>query len=496
MLSCVHPNLFVLFKKLFGAAPAGDSESEADMYNNFGPQWPFVRQRHPASAQGLDQKVRAERITIEGDVLSYSEEEEEERVGVYVGEMPVSADRCYFEIEILDMGVQGAISIGLCSAKYPLHKLPGWAADSVGYHADDGRLYKARPRGVVFGPRCGAGDRMGCGIKFEQISPENDPSSVPVFFTKNGKEVGSVMVRVPPGGLYPCVGLAAAGDAVRLSPQLLWPPDEDTHMSVDSMEEEWLRLHDIRLNGQQMLEYCGRGKSLVDVGLAQARTPLNTTSHYFEMEIVDPGRSGYITIGLTKKVKPKEYPKNRHPGWNRGSIAYHADDGRVFAGSTVGSLFGPRCQKGDVMGCGIIFPRDYVCNYDSEGGSMEEESPEPLECEDLLEHLLQYPQPGLPPDFSPQYPRLHQHHHHNHILTTDSEEDEDDDDDEEEEEEDDSLEPSRHHPIGGKVQVFFTRNGQMIGRREVALPKGGFFPSISMGSLDERVRVDLRPLTG
>ncbi|ROT82630.1 SPRY domain-containing protein 3 [Penaeus vannamei] len=184
------------------------------------------------------------------------------------------------------------------------------------------------------------------------------------------------MVRVPPGGLYPCVGLAAAGDAVRLSPQLLWPPDEDTHMSVDSMEEEWLRLHDIRLNGQQMLEYCGRGKSLVDVGLAQARTPLNTTSHYFEMEIVDPGRSGYITIGLTKK----EYPKNRHPGWNRGSIAYHADDGRVFAGSTVGSLFGPRCQKGDVMGCGIIFPRDYVCNYDSEGGSMEEESPEPLEC--------------------------------------------------------------------------------------------------------------------
>lgn len=52
----------------------------------------------------------------------------------------------------------------------------------------------------------------------------------------------------------------------------------------------------------QMLEYCGRGKSLLDVGLAQARVPLNTTCHYFEMEIVDPGRSGYITIGLTKKV--------------------------------------------------------------------------------------------------------------------------------------------------------------------------------------------------
>lgn len=51
------------------------------------------------------------------------------------------------------------------------------------------RLYKARPRGMVFGPRCGAGDRMGCGVKFEQLSPGSDPSSVPVFFTKNGKEV-------------------------------------------------------------------------------------------------------------------------------------------------------------------------------------------------------------------------------------------------------------------------------------------------------------------
>lgn len=59
-----------------------------------------------------------------------------------------------------------------------------------------------------------------------------------------------MMVHVARGGLFPCVGLAAAGDAVRIVPQLIWPPDEDTHMSVDSMEEEWLRLHDIRLNGQ------------------------------------------------------------------------------------------------------------------------------------------------------------------------------------------------------------------------------------------------------
>jgi hypothetical protein len=53
---------------------------------------------------------------------------------------------------------------------------------------------------------------------------------------------------------------------------------------VDSGEDEWQRLHDVRLNGT-VLEYVGRGKSLVDVGLAQARTPIGTRNHYFEIEV-------------------------------------------------------------------------------------------------------------------------------------------------------------------------------------------------------------------
>ncbi|CDQ94493.1 unnamed protein product [Oncorhynchus mykiss] len=60
------------------------------------------------------------------------------------------------------------------------------------------------------------------------------------------------------------------------------------------------------------------------------------------------------------------YPKNRHPGWSRGSIAYHADDGKLFQGSGVGDAFGPRCFEGDVMGCGIMFPRDYILDSGGE----------------------------------------------------------------------------------------------------------------------------------
>lgn len=36
-----------------------------------------------------------------------------------------------------------------------------------------------------------------------------------------------------------------------------------------------------------------------------------------------------------------------------------ADDGKIFHGSGAGDAFGPRCFKGDIMGCGIMFPRDY-----------------------------------------------------------------------------------------------------------------------------------------
>jgi hypothetical protein len=51
-----------------------------------------------------------------------------------------------------------------------------------------------------------------------------------------------------------------------------------------------------------VLQYTGRGKSIIDVGLAQARSLLSTTVLYFEIEIVDPGKSCYIAIGVTRRV--------------------------------------------------------------------------------------------------------------------------------------------------------------------------------------------------
>lgn len=52
------------------------------------------------------------------------------------------------------------------------------------------RIFKSDSQGRPFGPPCAAGDRIGCGINFRG-SLNDDPVHpvVPVFFTKNGKEV-------------------------------------------------------------------------------------------------------------------------------------------------------------------------------------------------------------------------------------------------------------------------------------------------------------------
>ena len=52
-------------------------------------------------------------------------------------------------------------------------------------------------------------------------------------------------------------------------------------------------------------------------------------------------------------------PWKRHPGWNKGSFAYHANNRKIFMGSGTGN-------KGDVMGCGVRFPKDFERGSDSE----------------------------------------------------------------------------------------------------------------------------------
>ncbi|KAJ8390176.1 hypothetical protein AAFF_G00109150, partial [Aldrovandia affinis] len=191
-------------------------------------------------------RERYKRMLKEGDILSYRGNSDE--VGCYVAPRPLSKGNCYFEVTIMDTGVRGMIAVGLVPQYYKLDHQPGWLPHSIAYHADDGKLYNGKTVGQQFGPKCNRGDRIGCGIYLEKMEAD----LVTVFFTKNGKEVGSATVPQSPGGLFPAVGMHSLGEEVRLDLQVEWgggAEDDDSAMAVDSGEDDWGRLHDICVSG-------------------------------------------------------------------------------------------------------------------------------------------------------------------------------------------------------------------------------------------------------
>ena len=91
-------------------------------------------------------------------------------VGIAQANFQISPTNHFFELEILDAGAIGAIAIGLAKTTYPLNRHPGWNPGAVGYHADDGKMFKEKGMGEAFGPTCTTGDTMGCGVRFSNTS--------------------------------------------------------------------------------------------------------------------------------------------------------------------------------------------------------------------------------------------------------------------------------------------------------------------------------------
>lgn len=424
---------------------------------------------------------------VEGDVFSFRGEGGS--VGVVKILEPLSPLLNYYEYEIVSRGRKCAIGIGVGEQGYPLDRMPGWNRNGIGYHADDGRLFFQDGFGRAFAATCTEGDRMGCGIDFEDDDCEDGYRSV--FFTKNGKRIGeNVKMKRPLFGFYPIIGLHSVGEKVmylghwrRLCDSTIPEPmEQDT-----SPSSYWLRSNAIRfINDGLTLEYVGNGLDRQDVGMAQAKHPLDPTNHYFEMEIVSCGKEGWLAIGLGKST----YPLHRHPGWNKGSIGYHADNGHLYKEKGRGEEFGPLCTTGDTMGCGIMFPprqgdeEEMVTESQPDSGSE-------FDCDSENEMMYGF------------------------------EEDEDYDDEFLQDSDEDIYEPF-HMPVlrqrwrmrerEGRLQVapkrpasttthttcivYFTKNGERVGESESSVPRGGFYPLVAMLSQGEKCRVNLKPLTG
>ncbi|KAL7711859.1 B30.2/SPRY domain-containing protein [Entamoeba marina] len=84
----------------------------------------------------------------------------------------------------------------------------------------------------------------------------------------------------------------------------------------------------------------------------------NPTIHYYEVTIL-PTPKQYlqminlyiISIGFLNRTTYSSYA---HVGWEKGSIGFHSDDGRMFHENGHGKAFDDPFFDGDIIGCGFI----------------------------------------------------------------------------------------------------------------------------------------------
>ena len=428
---------------------------------------------------------------VDGDLFKYKGGKGGS-VGVVKILEPISPMLNYFEYLIVDKGRKTALGIGVGAQSYSSSSMPGWDNNAIGYHADDGRLFHQDGYGREFGPLCTTGDRMGCGVEFSSDATRY----VNVFFTKNGQLVGEpVRMERPAFGLYPLIGLHSEGEKVRyLGHWRRVSAIGDVAEPMETRQEPsnyWLRSNGVAfLDNPMMLEYAGDGLNRQDVGIAQALHRITPTNHYFELTILDAGKEGWIAIGLAKKT----YILTKHPGWCNGSVGYHADNGHLYKERGMGDPFGPTCTTGDTMGCGIRFPLHNKAEKEKEEEEEEEdEDSDSSVVDQLFEHNLLF---GMEDDYDDllfdgedlgfgirrpvfgrglfaggRRRRLMEHVRQKENRESDTK-------------------------TRKKCTVYFTKNGAVVGETECTLPKSGFYPVVAMLSDGEKIRVDLRPLSG
>ena len=107
-------------------------------------------------------------------------------------------------------GRDGYIAVGYAIKSASLGRLTGWEPGTIGYHADDGNLYRGAGTGTSYGPSYTTNDVVGCGINFVDKS---------FFFTKNGLLIGEIVnlkdkFHLP---FFPSVGCRTVGEVLTLN---------------------------------------------------------------------------------------------------------------------------------------------------------------------------------------------------------------------------------------------------------------------------------------
>ena len=164
--------------------------------------------RRPPVPPHFFSRVNTQHIQFRGAAVAFTGTTQ---IGVVQAALPLSAERSYFEVQVLDQGRECAIAVGVAHRHYPLDQMPGWRNGSIAYHMDDGKLFFQRGQGHRFGEKCSEGDVVGCGIELS----EDRQSVVSIYWTRNGhlagRELGASALQLP---LFASVALHSQRECV------------------------------------------------------------------------------------------------------------------------------------------------------------------------------------------------------------------------------------------------------------------------------------------
>ena len=302
--------------------------------------------------------LRTSNVLIKNGIIMYASKLKTKRLPIGFAQVAQIIDRktfSYYEVELLQTGQKCQISVGLATPSYSIEAHPGWYAESIAFHGDDGRLFNAVGMGALFCHPWKQGDVVGIGIRNLCTSQKAEiqdacclTEEAQVFFTRNGTEIGCTTTEVPFAQFYPTIGMHSFGECVKIDLKAA-PP------SVHAVQRShWRILSGVKITNatslSTTLEYnhpmYQANSGIVTIALAVSAKPFSTGHSYVEITIHSLGQLRAVIVGAVEK----NHPLDKAPGWASNSIAYHSDDGRLYQNSLQGSAFGPICRPGDVMG--------------------------------------------------------------------------------------------------------------------------------------------------
>ena len=305
--------------------------------------------------------LRSERVKVHNSTVEYIfDGKPKGNVGVAQISQVLTLDGLsYYEVEILDPGEKCTIAVGAASSDYPLNMQPGWCKNSIAYHGDDGKLFNQCSAGIPYASVWKKHDVIGLGIRSDVGDKSSSSESIQVCFTRNGVELGHFTVAVPPTGFFPTIGFHSPGERIKVS---LGPPSKQPY-NCNPLRLQWRALCGINLKKSsdcQLLTYNRNGRFLRSPGIVISGAIygqcFSHSMQYYEIELLNIG-----SIGVAIGVATENYPLDQAPGWFRGSIAYHTDNGKLYNASVKGKEFGPVARCGDTIGCGISIPSNIKC---------------------------------------------------------------------------------------------------------------------------------------